>query len=71
MPYLSNNTLYISIGIGVGFSYADFGEQVTTTEEAAKDIAAFSAIFFETFSKFKGRPYHLSGESWGVSVILL
>jgi len=38
----------------------------STTEEAAKDIAAFVAIFFENFSKFKGRAFHMAGESYGV-----
>ena len=38
--------------------------------EAAEDIAAFVAIFFEHFSQFKGRPFHMAGESQGVSVIL-
>ena len=40
-----------------------------TTEEAAKDVAAFVAIFFENFSKFKGRAFHMAGESYGVSTI--
>ena len=39
----------------------------STTEEAAKDIAAFISMFFETFPKFKGRAFHLSGESYAVS----
>ncbi len=34
--------------------------------EAADDIAAFMAIFFEHFSSFKGRGLHLAGESYGV-----
>ncbi|KZS95435.1 serine carboxypeptidase [Sistotremastrum niveocremeum HHB9708] len=59
------NIFFIDQPIGVGFSYADYGETVFTTEEAAQDIAAFVAIFFETFSQFKGRPFHLSGESYG------
>ncbi|KAJ7714954.1 serine carboxypeptidase [Mycena olivaceomarginata] len=36
-----------------------------TTEEAAKDMAAFVFIFFEHFSKFKGRAFHMAGESYG------
>lgn len=40
----------------------------STTEEGAKDIAAFVAIFFENFSQFKGRAFHMSGESYGVSI---
>jgi carboxypeptidase C (cathepsin A) len=50
----------------VGFSYADYGETITTTEEAAKNVHAFIAIFFEAFKQFSGRPLHLSGESYGV-----
>jgi carboxypeptidase C (cathepsin A) len=52
--------------VGVGYSYADFGETVYTTEDAAKNVHAFVTIFFETFSQFKGRPFHLAGESYGV-----
>ncbi|THH08098.1 hypothetical protein EW146_g9106 [Bondarzewia mesenterica] len=51
--------------VGVGFSYAEHGETVETTEEAAQNIAAFISIFFETFNQFKGRPLHLAGESYG------
>ncbi|KAJ7129023.1 serine carboxypeptidase [Mycena crocata] len=59
------NIFFVDQPIGVGFSYADYGEVVSTTEEAAKDIAAFVFLFFEHFSKFKGRPFHMAGESYG------
>ncbi|KAF9060263.1 serine carboxypeptidase [Rhodocollybia butyracea] len=59
------NVFFIDQPIGVGFSYAEYGETVGTTEEAAKDIAAFVAIFFENFTKFKGRGFHMAGESYG------
>ncbi|KAF9042259.1 serine carboxypeptidase [Panaeolus papilionaceus] len=59
------NLFFIDQPINVGYSYADYGEQVTTTEESAKDIAAFVAIFFEHFNKLKGRPFHMAGESYG------
>ncbi|KAG7446141.1 serine carboxypeptidase [Guyanagaster necrorhizus] len=59
------NIFFVDQPIGVGFSYADYGETVGTTEEAAKDIASFVAIFFEHFTKFKGRGFHMSGESYG------
>ncbi|KIJ64661.1 hypothetical protein HYDPIDRAFT_90311 [Hydnomerulius pinastri MD-312] len=59
------NVFFIDQPIGVGFSYADYGEAVSTTEEAAKDMAAFVAIFFENFSQFKGRAFHMAGESYG------
>ncbi|KJA20880.1 hypothetical protein HYPSUDRAFT_68198 [Hypholoma sublateritium FD-334 SS-4] len=59
------NIFFFDRPIGVGFSYAEYGETVVTTEEAAKDIASFIAIFFENFSKFKGRALHMAGESYG------
>ncbi|KAI0756370.1 serine carboxypeptidase [Daedaleopsis nitida] len=59
------NVFFIDQPIGVGFSYADHGEKVGSTIEAGQDIAAFVTIFFEHFSKFKGRPFHMAGESYG------
>ncbi|KAF8075840.1 peptidase S10 serine carboxypeptidase [Lyophyllum atratum] len=67
-PYSWNeeaNIFFLDQPVGVGFSYADFGETVETTEEAAKNVHAFITIFFETFKQFSGRPLHLSGESYG------
>ncbi|KLO15312.1 alpha/beta-hydrolase [Schizopora paradoxa] len=58
------NIFFIDQPVGTGFSYTDFGETVGSTEEGAKDVAKFMALFFETFSKFKGRPFHLTGESY-------
>ncbi|TFK72336.1 serine carboxypeptidase [Pluteus cervinus] len=59
------NVFFVDQPIGVGFSYADYGEAVSTTEDAAQDIAAFVAIWFENFSSFKGRRFHMAGESYG------
>jgi cathepsin A (carboxypeptidase C) len=56
------------VDLGVGFSYADYGEYVSTTEEGAEDIAAFVAIFFAIFSKFSGRAFHMAGSSYGVRI---
>ncbi|KAI0344400.1 serine carboxypeptidase [Trametopsis cervina] len=58
------NMIFIDQPIGTGFSYADYGEYVSTTEEAAIDVAAFVAIFFEYFSHLKGNKLHLAGESY-------
>ncbi|KAF9031300.1 serine carboxypeptidase [Panaeolus papilionaceus] len=59
------NIFFIDQPVGVGFSYAEHGEFVSTTEEAAKDIAAFVSIFFNTFEEYKGRAFHMAGESYG------
>ena len=37
-----------------------------TTPAAAEDIAAFVAIFFDSFPSLKGRSFHLAAESYGV-----
>ncbi|KAK0448417.1 serine carboxypeptidase [Desarmillaria tabescens] len=59
------NIFFIDQPIGVGFSYAEYGETVSTSEEAAQDIATFVTIFFSNFDQFKGRAFHMSGESYG------
>ncbi|KAJ6545162.1 serine carboxypeptidase [Mycena capillaripes] len=59
------NIMFVDQPINVGFSYAEYGEYVSTTEEAAQDIAAFVAIFFAHFTKLQGRGFHMSGESYG------
>lgn len=61
------NGFHDNRSVGVGYSYADFGETVETTEEAARNVYAFLTIFFETFKQFAGRRFHLSGESYAVS----
>ena len=60
------NVFFIDQPVGVGYSYADHDRIVTTTEEAAADIAAFVALFFEHFPEFKNRAFHMAGESYGV-----
>ena len=66
----SDRPSFSSYDTGVGFSYAEYGESVSTTEEASIDIARFMFLFFENFPQFKGRDLHLSGESYGVMVTL-
>ncbi|OJT10991.1 Carboxypeptidase Y [Trametes pubescens] len=60
------NVFFIDQPVGVGFSYAEYGESVDNTIDASKDIAGFIAIFFERFTRFKGRPLHLAGKSYAV-----
>ncbi|KAI0058953.1 serine carboxypeptidase [Artomyces pyxidatus] len=59
------SVFFVDQPVNVGFSYAEYGESVSTSEQAALDIAAFVAIFFESFSSFKGRAFHMAGESYG------
>ncbi|EPT00094.1 peptidase S10 serine carboxypeptidase [Fomitopsis schrenkii] len=66
-PYSWNaeaNIFFLDQPVGVGFSYAEYGETVETTEDAARNVHAFITIFFETFAEFSGRPLHLAGESY-------
>lgn len=63
-PFSWNNNaslIFIDQPVGVGFSYADYGEHVGRTEEAAIDVAAFVAIFMETFIRGK-RFSHVDGK---------
>ncbi|KAG0698855.1 Alpha/Beta hydrolase protein [Suillus ampliporus] len=67
-PYSWNkeaNIFFLDQPVGVGYSYADFGETVETTEDAAKNVHAFITIFYEVFKQFEGRALHLAGESYG------
>ncbi|KZV59826.1 serine carboxypeptidase [Peniophora sp. CONT] len=59
------NVFFIDQPINVGYSYSEFGETVYTTEEAAVDVAKFVFLFFENFPQFKGRAFHMAGESYG------
>jgi len=65
--FISSTLINLVPRVGVGYSYADFGETVETTEHAAQNVHAFITIFFEVFKQFEGRPLHLAGESYGVS----
>ena len=70
-PYSWNahaNIFFIDQPVGVGFSYAEHGESVGNTLDAGNDVAAFMVVFFEHFTQFKGRPVHLTGESYAVMV---
>lgn len=59
------NIFFLDQPVEVGFSYADYGQQVHSTPEAAKDVSAFIALFFKTFDSFKARDFHMVGESFG------
>ncbi|KAG7445425.1 alpha/beta-hydrolase [Guyanagaster necrorhizus] len=59
------NIFFIDQPIDIGFSYAEYGETVSTSEDATQNVAAFVTIFFSCFDQFKGRPFHIAGGSYG------
>ncbi|ORY35324.1 Alpha/Beta hydrolase protein [Naematelia encephala] len=67
-PYAWNekaNVFFLDQPVGVGFSHGENGQIITNTLDAAKDVASFIDIFFDTFKEYKGRPFHMTGESYG------
>jgi cathepsin A (carboxypeptidase C) len=63
------NVLFVDQPAGVGFSYRDKAEPVPSNSfDAAEDLHIFLQIFVsKAFPELKGRPFHISGESYGVS----
>ncbi|WRT63688.1 uncharacterized protein IL334_000611 [Kwoniella shivajii] len=59
------NLFFLDEPLGVGYSHAEHGQTVATTEAAARDVQAFVSIFFEAFKEFEGRAFHMAGESYG------
>lgn len=59
------NIFFVDEPVNVGFSQARNGQIVGTAEEAGQDIAAFISIWFDTFKEFRGREFHMAGESYG------
>lgn len=50
----------------MGFSFNHNGQLThSRTEQAAVDVGAFVQMWFETFTEFKGRKFHMAGESYG------
>ena len=58
------NVLFLDQPIGVGFSYSDGGEEVSTTPIAAEDVYAFLILFISQFEKYSKLDFHVSGESY-------
>ncbi|GAA5933552.1 hypothetical protein JCM1841_006349 [Sporobolomyces salmonicolor] len=68
-PYSWTNNatlIFLDQPMGVGYSYADKGDNgVWTTEAAAKDVYAFLQIFFTAFAdEFGNSDFHIAGESY-------
>jgi cathepsin A (carboxypeptidase C) len=65
------NILFVDQPAGVGFSYLDEGEPVPSNSfSAAEDLHISLQIFVsQAIPKMKDLPFHISGESYGVSYI--
>ena len=66
------NLLFLDQPAGVGFSYLDKGEPVPSNSfSAAEDLHIFLQIFVsKAFPKLKDQIFHISGESYGVSLLV-
>ena len=64
-----SNLIFVDQPAGVGFSYVDEEEPVVGDSfSAAKDMHHFLQTFTtEVFPELKGVPFHITGESYGVS----
>jgi len=65
-PYSWNNNasvIFLDQPVGVGYSYTG-GEQIGTTEAAAKDVFVFLELFFQKFPQFIKNKFHIAGESY-------
>ncbi|KAI9592647.1 Alpha/Beta hydrolase protein [Syncephalis fuscata] len=56
------NVIFLDQPINVGYSY---GNGVSTSDDAAKDVYAFLQLFYEAFPKFHKNDFHVFGESYG------
>lgn len=63
-PYSWNNNatvIFLDQPLNVGYSY---GEGVSDTVAAGKDVYAFLALFFKTFPEYADLDFHIAGESY-------
>lgn len=64
-----SNMIFVDQPAGVGFSYVDRGTPVPDNSfSAASDLGLFLQMFVsQVFPHLLERPFHISGESYGVS----
>lgn len=69
----NSSLLYVDQPAEVGFSYVDEGFEVPRdSPEAAVDMHRFLQIFTsEVFPNLRSVPFHISGESYGVSLDIM
>ena len=63
-PHAWNNkasVIFLDQPLNVGYSY---GEGVSDTVAAGKDVYAFLALFFKTFPEYADLDFHIAGESY-------
>ncbi|ORY48638.1 hypothetical protein BCR33DRAFT_695781 [Rhizoclosmatium globosum] len=70
-PYNENswnsnaNIIFLDQPTTVGFSYSDNpSEDVSNTEDAARDVYAFLQLFLKSHPKFAASEFHVTGESY-------
>ena len=61
------NMLYLESPSGVGFSYSDTPSDYIDAKDgkSALDVVAFLVEFLKAYPAYKGRPFYISGESYG------
>ena len=66
----NSSLLFVDQPVDVGFSYVDEGEELPgDSHQAAIDMHRFLQLFVsEVFPNLQSLPFHLSGESYAVSV---
>ncbi|KAL4068599.1 Alpha/Beta hydrolase protein [Scleroderma yunnanense] len=67
-PYSWNthaNIIFLDQPINVGFSYAEDGSKVETSQLAGKDVYTFLELFLNRFPEYSKQPFHLAAESYG------
>ncbi|CEH15477.1 serine carboxypeptidase [Ceraceosorus bombacis] len=59
------NVIFIDQPVGVGYSYARFGDLVYDSDQGAKDLYKFLRLFLSAFDRFVDNDFIMTGESYG------
>ncbi|KIM59125.1 hypothetical protein SCLCIDRAFT_27552 [Scleroderma citrinum Foug A] len=67
-PYSWNtnaNIIFLDQPVNVGFSYAKDGNDIYTSQRAARDVYSFLELFLNRFPEYSMQTFHLASESYG------